>query len=288
MSTAGACALLLSIAPLAGAQNPPAAKPAPAPPAPSAAAPVPAAPPAPEPLTNDQASYLFGLNLGESLHSIGIAGDVSSDSLMRGVKEGLKGKTLTPPERQQVQMFVRAKMTALAESNKAAATDYLQKNAQKKGVQSTASGLQYKVIKAGDASAPAVAPTDEVTVNYRGRLIDGTEFDSSYSHGMPATFPVNGVIRGWQEALQLMKPGAQWVLYVPPELAYGPAPRPGIPANSLLIFDVELLSVKPRPAAAPAPPASPNPMMRATPTPGQPPPAAPKPPTGGPPPASPQ
>jgi FKBP-type peptidyl-prolyl cis-trans isomerase len=153
-------------------------------------------------------------------------------------------------------------MQAAGARNKTAAAEFLAKNGQKKGVQTTASGLQYKVTKPGDEKAPAIAATDEVTVNYRGKLIDGTEFDSSFSHGSPATFPVRGVIKGWQEALVLMKPGASFELYVPPELGYGPQPKPNIPANSLLIFDVDILSVKAKtePATAPAPagkPASP-------------------------------
>jgi FKBP-type peptidyl-prolyl cis-trans isomerase len=130
----------------------------------------------------------------------------------------------------------------------------LQRNGKEKGVKTTASGLQYKIIAAGDTTAPAIKPTDEVSVQYRGKLIDGAEFDSSYSRGVPATFTVQGVIKGWQEALALMKPGAKWTLYVPPELGYGESPKPGIPGGSLLIFDVELLSVKPSAAAA-APPA---------------------------------
>jgi FKBP-type peptidyl-prolyl cis-trans isomerase FklB len=211
--------------------------------------------PAPEPLTDDQASYLFGLTFGEQLHVIGVGAQVAPDALMRGVKEALQGKQSTAAQKQQIQEYVKTSMQAAAERNKASATDFLAKNGAKKGVQTTASGLQYKVIKAGDAKAPAIAATDEVTVNYRGKLIDGTEFDSSYSRGTPATFQVGGVIKGWQEALVLMKPGANYELYVPPELAYGAQARPTIPANSLLIFDVELLSVKPRaaPAAAPAP-----------------------------------
>jgi FKBP-type peptidyl-prolyl cis-trans isomerase len=96
-----------------------------------------------------------------------------------------------------------------------------------------------------------------VVVNYRGKLIDGTEFDSSYSHGQPATMTPNGVIKGWQEALVMMRPGAHWELFIPPELAYGPAPRPGIPPNSALIFDIEIVSAKPKPAAA-APGAAPG------------------------------
>jgi FKBP-type peptidyl-prolyl cis-trans isomerase len=115
------------------------------------------------------------------------------------------------------------------------------------------------VLAAGDLKAPAIKPADEVTVQYRGKLLDGSEFDSSYSRGVPATFKVGGVIKGWQEALVLMKPGAKWQLFVPPELAYDNSSRPGIPAGSLLIFDVELQSVKPNeaPPAAAAPPGAP-------------------------------
>ena len=113
------------------------------------------------------------------------------------------------------------------------------RNGKEKGVVTTASGLQYKILAAGDKKAPPIALTDTVTVEYRGKLADGMEFDSSYSRGVPATFPVNGVIKGWQEALVLMKPGAKWQLFVPPELAYGPRAQQKIPANSLLIFDVK-------------------------------------------------
>jgi FKBP-type peptidyl-prolyl cis-trans isomerase FklB len=259
-----ACAgvIMLSVASLAGAQTPPApANPAAPPGAPAAAQP--AAPPAPEKLTNEQASYLFGLTFGEQLHAVGAGSAVVPDALMKGVKEALQGKKSTQAERQQIQEFVHSTMLASASQNKAAAQEFLAKNGHEKGVQTTASGLQYKVIKPGDAKAPAIVPTDEVTVNYRGKLLDGTEFDSSYTRGVPASFPVSGVIKGWQEALVLMKPGAKYELFVPPELAYGASPRPGIPANSLLVFDVEMLSVKPKPAGpavtpAPKPPATPN------------------------------
>jgi FKBP-type peptidyl-prolyl cis-trans isomerase len=128
----------------------------------------------------------------------------------------------------------------------------------------TASGLQYKVIVAGDANAASPQLGDQVTVQYRGTLLDGTEFDSSAKHGGPGTFPVKAVIKGWQEALQLMKPGAKWQLFVPPDLAYGATPRPQIPGNSVLKFDVELVSVKPAPppphgAMPPAPPPASSP-----------------------------
>jgi FKBP-type peptidyl-prolyl cis-trans isomerase FklB len=241
-------AVLISFAPLILAQNTSTPPPSPAAPGPAAAAP----PPAPA-LSNDAASYLFGLTLGEQLHGIGIP-DVQLDAVARGVKDAMAGKKSTPAERQQLNEFARAAVQASAARNKTAAQDFLAKNGKEKGVQTTASGLEYKVIKAGDTKAPLINATDEVSVNYRGKLIDGTEFDSSYSRGQPATFPANGVIKGWQEALVLMHPGAHWELFVPPDLAYGASPRPGIPANSLLIFDIEVLSATPKPAAAaPAP-----------------------------------
>ena len=259
-------ALMLLAAPLVGAQAPnPAGTPnqATAPPH-GAPGPAMAAPtPAPAPITDEQASYLFGLTFGEQVHNIGLGTQVNLDAVMRGVKEAMQGKKSTVAEKQQIQEYVKTTMQAAAAHNKTAATDFLAKNGVKKGVQTTASGLQYKVTKAGDQKAPAITAADEVTVNYRGKLIDGTEFDSSFTRGVPATFPVGGVIKGWQEALVLMKPGASFELYVPPELGYGPQPKPNIPANSLLIFDVDLVSVKPKPApaAAPAPgpaPASPQ------------------------------
>ena len=259
-----AAAAVLAAAPLlAQAPNPPATppnQPAPSSRTPAAGPTMPAPSPAPTPITDEQASYLFGLTFGEQLHAIGVGGQVAPDAVMRGVKEALQGKQSTPAERQQIQQYVKTSMQAAGERNKTAAAEFLAKNGSKKGVQTTASGLQYKVMKPGDGKAPPVVAADEVTVNYRGKLIDGTEFDSSYSRGTPLTIQVGGVIKGWQEALLLMKPGASYELYVPPELAYGSQPKPNIPANSLLIFDVELLSVKPKPAAATAPatPATPT------------------------------
>lgn len=237
-------AVLVSFAPLILAQNT-SAPPAPASPAAQGQAPSP--PPAPA-LSNEEASYLFGLTLGEQLHGIGIA-EVQPDVVARGVKDAFAGKKSTPAQRQQLNEFARAAVQASAARNKTASEEFLAKNGKDKGVQTTASGLEYKIIKAGDTKAPLIKATDEVTVNYRGKLIDGTEFDSSYSRGKPATFPANGVIKGWQEALVLMHPGAHWELFVPPELAYGPSPRPGIPANSALIFDVEVLSAAPKPTS---------------------------------------
>jgi FKBP-type peptidyl-prolyl cis-trans isomerase FklB len=250
-------AFMLLAAPLVGAQAPNQTA---APPrgAPASGPAQPTPPPAPAPITDEQASYLFGLTFGEQVHGIGLGNQVSLDAVTRGVKDALAGKKSTVAEKQQIQEYVKTTMQAAAARNKTAATDFLAKNGAKKGVQTTASGLQYKVTKAGDEKAPPITLSDEVTVNYRGKLIDGTEFDSSFTRGVPATFPVGGVIKGWQEALVLMKPGASFELYVPPELGYGTQPKPNIPANSLLIFDVDVLSAKAKaPPAASDQPASP-------------------------------
>jgi len=228
----------LAAVPLAGAQTP-----APAPTTPAAAA------PAADP-SNAETSYLFGLTFGEQLHSVGISNQVDPDAITRGLKDGLQGKKSTRADQQQIQGFVQSVMAAQLAHNKSAAQEFLTKNGREKGVKTTADGLQYKVLIPGNAKAEAVGPNDEVTVNYRGKLLDGSEFDSSYARGTPATFKVGGVIKGWQEAITLMKPGAKWQLFIPPELAYDASPRPGIPAGSLLIFDVELLSVKPAAGAA--------------------------------------
>jgi FKBP-type peptidyl-prolyl cis-trans isomerase FklB len=243
----GGAWIMVAAAPLVGAQTP---APTPAtPPTTSAAAPA-AAPDA------DQISYLFGLTFGEQMHAVGITDQVTLEAITRGLKDGLQGKKSTPADHQQVQDFVRSMMDAEVARNRAAAKDFLVHNGHEKGVTTTASGLQYKIILPGERKAPPVVLTDVVTVQYRGKLLDGSEFDSTYARGAPVTFAVNGVIPGWQEALVLMKPGAKWQLFVPPELAYGPSPKPGIPGGSLLIFDVELLSAKPSgtPAAPPAHP----------------------------------
>ena len=216
----------------------------------------PGADPAPA-LTPDQIGYEFGLTFGAQMRNAGITNEVSVDALARGVKDGLGGKPLTPSDQQQIQGFVRGVHDKQVSHNEAAAKSFLERNGKAKDVVTTASGLQYKVIAPGDKKAPAIGPTDEVTVDYRGKLLDGTEFDSSYSRGVPATFPVNGVIKGWQEAIVLMKPGAKWTLFIPPDLGYGAAPQPNIPAGSLLIFDVTLISTKsantPAPAFTPRP-----------------------------------
>jgi len=229
--------VMVATAPLVGAQTPPSAPAAPSPMNSSGADPAAVQ-------NADDISYLFGLTFGEQMHGVGITDQVTIDAIARGLKDGLQGKKSTPADRQQVQNFVHSVMEAAVARNQAAAKDFLARNGHEKGVTTTASGLEYKVILPGDRKAAAVAPTDAVTVQYRGKLLDGSEFDSTYARGAPATFTVNGVIPGWQEALVLMKPGAKWQLFVPPELAYGASPKPGIPGGSLLIFDVELVSVK--------------------------------------------
>jgi FKBP-type peptidyl-prolyl cis-trans isomerase FklB len=250
----GIC-LLAAATPIAWAQTPAPTTPASAAGTPPAGAPAAGSPAAgaPADTSNEHTSYLFGLTFGEQMHSVGITNQVDSEAVARGVKDGLQGKKSTHADQQQIQGFVQSVMAESVARNKAAAVDFLAHNGHEKGVKTMADGLQYKVLIPGDAKAAAITPTDEVTVNYRGKLLDGSEFDSSYSRGTPATFKVNGVIKGWQEALVLMKPGSKWQLFVPPELAYDTSPRPGIPAGSLLTFDVELLSVKPSgpPAATP-------------------------------------
>jgi FKBP-type peptidyl-prolyl cis-trans isomerase FklB len=233
---AGSLLVLVAVAALGVAQTPP---PASNPPPATA----PGADPAPAP-TPDQISHVFGLIFGAQMHGLGFTNEVVPDAVMRGINEGLQGKQPSPVEQQQAQAFVRSLSDAAAARNETAAKDFLARNGHEKGVVTTASGLEYKIIAAGDKKAAAISSTDTVTVDYQGKLIDGTEFDSSYSRGVPATFPVNGVIKGWQEALVLMKPGAKWQLFVPPELAYGQRAQPKIPANSLLIFEVNLLSTE--------------------------------------------
>lgn len=220
----------------------------------------PGADPGPTP-TSEQISYLIGVAFGAQLHKMGMTSEaIVPDAVVRGLQDGAQGKETSPAEQQQLQAYARSAADAMAARNASAAKEFLAKNAKERGVVTTASGLQYKILAAGDKKAPPISLTDTVTVEYRGRLINGTEFDSSYSSGVPATFPVNGVIKGWQEALVLMKPGAKWQLFVPPELAYGPRARPKIPPNSLLIFDVNVVSAEAAGAPPKAPPGTPPPV----------------------------
>jgi FKBP-type peptidyl-prolyl cis-trans isomerase FklB len=248
--------IFASFAGLGQAQTPPpAVKPPPAT--------APGADPGPAP-TPDQISYLIGLIFGAQMRNTGIMPDaIVSDAVVRGLKDGLQGKQPSAADQQQLQAYARAAGDAMAARNTNAAKEFLAKNGKEKAVVTTASGLQYKILAAGDKKAPPIGPTDTVTVDYRGKLINGTEFDSSYSRGMPATFPVNGVIKGWQEALVMMKPGAKWQLFIPPELGYGPRGQPPkIPANSLLIFEVSVISAEAAGAPPKAPPGTPPPAKQ--------------------------
>ena len=199
----------------------------------------------------DKVSYSIGLNIGKSMKKEGL--DINPDALAAAMKDVFAGAKLqlTDEEVQAVmqdfQKKMMAKQMAVREEglgkNKVEGEKFLAENKKKEGVKTTASGLQYKVIKDGTGKTPKA--TDTVKTHYRGTLINGTEFDSSYKRGEPAEFPVNGVIKGWTEALQLMKEGAKWQLYIPSDLAYGErGAGKDIGPNSTLIFDIELLSVK--------------------------------------------
>lgn len=194
-----------------------------------------------------QFSYAVGLQIGQDLKRNGM--DIDADSVAMAIDDVLEGKEprLTMEEMQALFSDFQEKETAkkelIANTNKAEGEAFLAKNRGNEGVITLESGLQYKVLTAGSGAQPTAE--DTVSVHYRGTLINGTEFDSSYQRGEPATFPVKGVIGGWTEALQLMKEGAKWQLFIPSDLAYGPRGAGGdIGPNSMLKFDVELLSVK--------------------------------------------
>ncbi|MDB6087865.1 MAG: peptidylprolyl isomerase, FKBP-type [Gammaproteobacteria bacterium] len=264
-----AVAVLLTGATLAQAQNtPPPAAPAPSTPAPAAGKKPAAKTPAKEGAAaaktpanpKIQGSYALGVSMGEQLHRAGLTNDsVAVERIAQGLRDALSGKAkMSEADQESIASLVRGARAGAGEANHAAAAAFLAENGKKKDIVTTASGLQYRVISPGSGEAPK--PTDQVSVNYRGTLLDGTEFDSSYKRGQPATFPVNGVIPGWQEALVLMKPGAKYELFIPPKLAYDIESPPSIPPGSMLKFDVELLSVKPPQAqTAPHPDVHPQP-----------------------------
>ena len=193
----------------------------------------------------DKVSYVIGTQIGRSFKAQGM--DIDMELLVRGMRDVLGDAELALTEEQQqevmgaFQQSMRAKQQAQGAESATAGAAFLAANKQKEGVITLASGLQYKVVKDGTGATPTA--DDRVKTHYRGTLVDGTEFDSSYKRGQPATFGVKGVIAGWTEALQLMKEGAKWQLFIPAELAYGGRDRPGIPANSALVFDIELLEV---------------------------------------------
>lgn len=193
--------------------------------------------------------YMIGMDIGRSLHNQGA--DVDLDSLFEAIRTTYSGgePAMSEEEAKAVRdayvakrkAAAEAEQTALAEKNKAEGDKFLAENAKKEGVMVTDSGLQYKVDKMGTGERPAA--TDTVTVNYRGTLLDGTEFDSSYSRNEPISFTLNRVIPGWTEGLQLMPVGSKFTFYIKPELAYGNQGGGPIPPNATLIFDVELLGI---------------------------------------------
>ncbi len=195
----------------------------------------------------EKLSYIIGMDMGKNLKNQSV--DIDPNILAKGIKDGLSGgkNLLTDQEiRETMAAFQKemvAKQQALGEKNKKEGEAFLAENKKKKGVTTLPSGLQYKVVKAGTGKKPK--PTDTVTVHYQGTLIDGTEFDSSYRRGQPVTFPVNGVIPGWTEALGLMQEGAKWQLFIPSNLAYGERGTGSqIGPNAALIFEVELISIQ--------------------------------------------
>ena len=210
----------------------------------------------------DKASYAIGANIGKSMKKEGV--DLDPSILARGIRDGITGNKplLTDAEAQaamvafsaQMKEKQGAKMAVVGEANKKVGEAFLAANKSKPGIVALPSGLQYKIVTPG--TGPKPAPDDSVVCNYSGTLIDGTEFDSSYKRGQPATFPVTGVIKGWTEALQLMPVGSKWQLFVPADLAYGTrSPGPEIGPNSALVFEVELMSIQPKPKAPAADPA---------------------------------
>ena len=199
----------------------------------------------------DKISYIIGRDAGSNFKKQSI--DIDADIFMKGFKDALSGNkaALSDDETREAMNAFREermkqheeKVKKITEKNKNEGEAFLAENKKKEGVVTLPSGLQYKIIKEGDGKIPQ--EEDTVTVNYRGSLVDETEFDSSYKRGNPATFPVNGVILGWQEALKLMKVGSKWQLFVPAGLAYGEQGTGStIGPNSTLIFEVELLSIE--------------------------------------------
>ncbi len=248
--------------PAANAQQAPAAKAAPAPAAGAQKAPAAKKGLATKPRTQpvltlktqkDKVSYALGANLGMNLHKQSV--EVDPAIVLRGLKDALAaGKMLLTDDEaraalMQLQAEVRNKqmeqMKVAGEMNKKEGAEFLAANKTKEGIVTLPSGLQYKILTEGTGPKPTAS--DTVVCNYRGTLISGTEFDSSYKRGQPASFPVNGVIKGWTEALQLMPVGSKWQLFVPSELGYGDGgadPRSGIGPGATLIFEVELLSTQ--------------------------------------------
>jgi len=204
---------------------------------------------------DQKAAYAIGVSMAQYLEQsvkkqeeVGVT--IDRTLIAQGVSDSLAGKSeLDEKQVNETLETFSKKLSALFEAQakeagakvKQAGADYLALNGKKEGVTTTESGLQYEVMTQGEGDSPLA--TDKVTVHYKGTLIDGTPFDSSYDRGEPATFPLNGVIKGWTEGVQLMKPGAKFKFTIPSDLAYGERDTPTIPANSTLVFEVELLEV---------------------------------------------
>jgi FKBP-type peptidyl-prolyl cis-trans isomerase FklB len=229
----------------------------------------------------DKVSYSIGYDIGSTFKKQNV--EVNMDVLVTGLKDAMAGKEAIKKEdrekilqdfQKEMQEKQAAASKAAAEKNATEGEKFLAENGKKEGVKTTASGLQYKVLKEGSGDSPKA--TDTVVTNYKGTLLDGTEFDSSYKRNEPASFPVNRVIPGWTEALQLMKPGSKYQLFIPAKLAYGErgAGR-DIGPNATLIFEVELLSIKPPETPTAVAPGAAAPGTSAT-APAKPPTPAPK------------
>lgn len=198
-----------------------------------------------------KASYSFGVDFAKRMQQQGV--NLDTKALTRGIQDAAEGGKLALDETEmskakadfekELMARFQQKQKEIGDKNIKEGKEFLAENAKKEGVITTKSGLQYKILKAGDGATPKLE--DTVSTHYKGTLIDGREFDSSYKRNAPATFPVTGVIKGWTEALQLMKVGAKWQLFIPGDLAYGPTARSElIQANSTLIFEIELLEIK--------------------------------------------
>ncbi len=192
----------------------------------------------------DSLSYSMGVLIGQSIKGAGVS-EINAKEFSKAMLDVLKGNTplisLENANKFVEQFLQKAAMAKKLEGAKKG-KDFLEENKKKPGVVVLPSGLQYKILK--DTVGEKPSEKDKVTVHYHGTLIDGTVFDSSVQRGEPIQFPVNGVIKGWVEALQLMSPGSKWILYIPSELGYGEQDMQSIPANSVLIFEVELLSLE--------------------------------------------
>src|SRR5579863_10304060 len=223
------------------------------------------------PLTTpkQKASYAIGVNIGKGLHRDGV--DVDPAVIQRGIKDAIAGGKLALTDDEMkaaltalsadLKKKADAETAAAGEANKKEGDAFLATNKTKEGVQTLPDGLQYKILTPGNGPKPTAS--DTVVCNYKGTLINGTEFDSSYKRGQPVTFPVGQVIKGWTEVLQLMPAGSKWEVYIPSDLAYGPqGPGRGpIGPNQTLIFEIELVSIQPKGAAttpATPPPATPQ------------------------------